>query len=271
MTSGHVLQQLESRDGAGQRTPATSASSELAATGRGTRSSRKQSIRCSGRAEIAASGSRRAWNSSRLRLPRRSNWQCLRENGAIDGADCIAERWPAWPRSKSGIVQRHRCCSESKSLVSEMTERVSALRTQIESAVAEKLQREIENQELAEQAGGSRCRAQCLRSPRRPAAGRIRTGPRPPDGDRRGCCSRPAQLLDQSRDRRAELSAAAAKLQSDAQYMARNLPERTWRCSVSELMADTTLPRSSPASNLLPKTRSIARCARGSMPWARST
>ena len=39
------------------------------------------------------------------------------------------------------------------------------------------------------------------------------------------------QLLDQSRDRRAELSAAAAKLQSDAQYMAETCLERTGRAA----------------------------------------
>ena len=48
------------------------------------------------------------------------------------------------------------------------------------------------------------------------------------------------QLLDQSRDRRAELSAAAAKLQSDAQYMAETCLNELG-VQRDELMADITI------------------------------
>ncbi len=49
------------------------------------------------------------------------------------------------------------------------------------------------------------------------------------------------QLLDQSRDRRAELSATAARLQSDAQYMAETCLNEL-SVQRHELMADATIP-----------------------------
>ena len=78
------------------------------------------------------------------------------------------------------------------------------------------------------------------------------------------------QLLDQSRDRRAELSATAAKLQSDAQYMAESCLNELG-VQRQELMADTTIPIAQRRAACPSKIRSIARCAPGSMAWVRST
>ena len=77
------------------------------------------------------------------------------------------------------------------------------------------------------------------------------------------------QLLDQARDRRGELAATAAKLQSDAQYMAESCLNDLG-VQRHELMADTTIPIVA-GDNWPAKTRLIARCARASTPWARST
>jgi chromosome segregation protein len=117
---------------------------------------------------------------------------------------------------------------------------VQALQSQIESAAAEKLQRESENIQLAELAVG-------LESERN--AGEAREGllqfeseqirARLAEIDELLKSSR--LLLDQARDRRGELSALAAKLQSDLQYMAETcLNDLGIERPV--LMADTTIP-----------------------------
>jgi len=120
-----------------------------------------------------------------------------------------------------------------------MRERVSALRIQIESAAAEKLQRETENQELSGQLLD-------LESERNTAAARdgllqfeseqLRARKAEIDEMLRGA----RQLLDQARDRRGEFSASAAKLQSDAQHMAESCLNDLG-VQRHELMADTTI------------------------------
>ena len=100
-----------------------------------------------------------------------------------------------------------------------MDSRVHTLASQIEAAAAEKLQRETENQQLEQE-------TEDLEAERN--AGQAREGllqfeteqirARLAEIDellRNG-----RQLLDQARDRRGELAANAAKLQSDAEYMA---------------------------------------------------
>ena len=115
-------------------------------------------------------------------------------------------------RSAAGVLQR------IDSLFSEMEERVHALASQIDGAAAEKLQREAENGQLAQS-------AQDLEAERNAAQAREgllqfeveQLRARLTEIDELLRSSR--ALLDQARDRRGELSAAAAKLESDAQYM----------------------------------------------------
>src|ERR1700728_2365573 len=100
-----------------------------------------------------------------------------------------------------------------------MNERVHALASQIEAAGAEKLQRETENLQLAEQAADFEAERN---------AGQAREGLLQFEKDQvRARLSEidellrsARQLLDQARDRRGEIQAAAAKLQADAMYMA---------------------------------------------------
>ena len=86
------------------------------------------------------------------------------------------------------LEERHRSATVGleriESLVSEMIERV---------AVPRRTDRVLGRRETADAKsepgdcrppGGFRCRAQCLRDPRQPAASRVGTGARPPDGDR---------------------------------------------------------------------------------------
>ena len=143
----------------------------------------------------------------------------------------------------AALEERHRSAAavmeRIEAIVSEMRERVSALRIQIESAAAEKLQRETENQELSGQLLD-------LESERNTAAARdgllqfeseqLRARKAEIDEMLRGA----RQLLDQARDRRGEFSASAAKLQSDAQHMAESCLNDLG-VQRHELMADTTI------------------------------
>ena len=108
-------------------------------------------------------------------------------------------------RSAAAVLQR------IESLFSEMGERVHALASQIESAAAEKLQRESENEQLAQHAAdleAERNAAQAREGLLQFETEQLRA--RLTEIDELLRTSR--QLLDQARDRRGELSAAAAKL-----------------------------------------------------------
>src|SRR5947208_9183999 len=121
-----------------------------------------------------------------------------------------------------------------------MRERVNSLQAQIESSGAEKLQREAENEQIASQLVE-------LDAERNASASReglfqfeteqVRARLAEIDEALRNA----RQLLDQARDRRGELSAAAAKLQSDVQYMSETC---LYELGVQrpELMADATIP-----------------------------
>jgi chromosome segregation protein len=126
-----------------------------------------------------------------------------------------------------------------ESIFGEVGERVYALGSQIEAAAAEKLQRETENEQLEQQAAD-------LEAERN--AGQAREGLLQFETEQvrarlveiDDLLRHSRLLLDQARDRRGELSAAAAKLQSDAEYMAQTcLNELGIEPAV--LLADTTL------------------------------
>ena len=136
-------------------------------------------------------------------------------------------------RSAAAVLQR------IESLFSEMGERVHALATQIDAALAEKLQRESENEQLAQQAveleaerNASQAREGLLQFETDQLRARL--------AEIDGLLHDARQILDEARDRKGELSAASAKLQSDVQHMAETcLNELGIEQPV--LMADTTL------------------------------
>jgi len=115
-------------------------------------------------------------------------------------------------RSAAGVLER------IEAQVSEMGDRVATLASQIDSSAAEKSQRETENLQIAEQLVD-------LEAERN--AGDVREGLLQFESEQVRArlteidetLHNARLLLDQARDRRGELSAAAAKLQSDAQYM----------------------------------------------------
>jgi len=121
------------------------------------------------------------------------------------------------------LEERHRSATavleKIEALVADMGARADSLQSQIESSAVERLQRETENQYIVEQLAEleaerntTEARDGLLQFESDQVRARL--------AEIEDALRDARQLLDQARDRRGELSAAAAKLQSDAQYMA---------------------------------------------------
>jgi chromosome segregation protein len=121
------------------------------------------------------------------------------------------------------LEERHRSATavleKIEALVADMGARTHALQAQIESSVVERVQRETENhemiaqlEELEAERNITEARDGLLQFESDQVRARL--------AEIEDALRDARQSLDQARDRRGELSAAAAKLQSDAQYMA---------------------------------------------------
>jgi chromosome segregation protein len=144
------------------------------------------------------------------------------------------------------LEERHRSAAtvlgRIETLAAEMAERVTSLHSQIEASASEQMQRETENQQieaslldLEAERNASEARDGLLQF----ESDQVRSRLAEIDEALRSL----RQLLEQARDRRAELSAAAAKLLSDAQYMAETCLNELG-VQRHELMADSTIPMS---------------------------
>jgi len=144
----------------------------------------------------------------------------------------------------AALEERHRSSAAGleriESMMSEVAARSDSLARQIVSWADEKLQREAENQRMATllndlDAEGNACetREGLLQF----ESDQVRARLSLIDDQLRGV----RQELDQARDRRAELSAAAAKLQSDAAYMAETCLNELGM-ERQQLAADGTIP-----------------------------
>ncbi|MGH9511875.1 MAG: chromosome segregation protein SMC [Terriglobales bacterium] len=214
MTSGHMLQQLDSEISrvAGRSETCRSELGRLAADRAEQESSieskqagigvlQRQQLEME---EAAVDANRRL---SLLRQCREENTQ--KNSRQMARVATLEER----QRSAAAVLER------IESLVAELGERAASLQLQIKSSASEKDQRESENLEIA-------MRILDLESERN--AGEARDGllqveseqVRARLGELDETLRNLRQMLDQRRDRRAELAATAAKLQSDAQYMA---------------------------------------------------
>jgi chromosome segregation protein len=142
------------------------------------------------------------------------------------------------------LEERHRAASASlqriEALAGEMRERIAALRQQIESAFAEILEREAGSQQIAiqlEDFEAERNACETRESLLQFESEQIRARLVEIEESLRNA----RQLLDQARDRRGEISAAAAKLQSDAQYLAETCLNELG-VERQDLVAEVTLP-----------------------------
>ena len=234
LTSGHMLQQLDS-----EMTRVTErlnvAQMELARLA--AERAEQEGILCARQADIEVHELRRIELEQQiasaqeslniLRVRREESAQTTSQHAARVAT--LEERH----RSAAAVLQR------IESLFVEMGERVHALASQIDAAAAEKLQREAENEQLAQQATdleAERNAAQTREGLLQFETEQLRA--RLAEIDELLHNSR--QLLDQARDRRGELSAAVAKLQSDAQYMSETCLNELG-VERAALSADTTI------------------------------
>ena len=143
------------------------------------------------------------------------------------------------------LEERHRSASVSlrriQQLIGEMQSRANALMAQIESAAAEKAQKELDNLAIAD-------KLLALDSERN--ACELRAGLLQVESEQLrarlveidGLLRQARQTLDVSRDRKAELSTTAVKLQSDAEHLGQTCLNELG-VQRADLMADETLPR----------------------------
>ncbi len=234
MTSGHMLQQLDSEMArvAERMSVAQSEMQRLAAD-----RAQQESIITARQGEIAALEQTRVQLEQQISAAQESlgTLRQRREDAAQASSQRVAR--------VAALEERHRSATavlaRIDSLFAEMSERLHALATQIEAAAAEKLQRETENLQLEQQASDFAAERN---------AGQAREGLLQFEKDQlRARLSEidellrhARQLLDQARDRRGELQAAAAKLQADAMYMADTCLNELG-IERAALLADTTL------------------------------
>ena len=235
MTSGHLLQQLESEfSKVSERLHTSRQELHRLDTERGEKGSLLDQLKT----QIAQAEQERA------ELERAAALGHEQLAGLRDHRNLAAEIASQHLAKVATLEERHRSASAGlerlKSLVLEMMQRVESLRTQIASAVAETLQRGTQNQELAirlvdfdAERNACETRDGLLQFESEQVRARLT--------EVDAALHSARQVLDQSRDRRAELSATAAKLQSDAQYMAESCLNELG-VQRHELMADTTLP-----------------------------
>jgi chromosome segregation protein len=214
LTSRHMLQQLDAEmSRVTERMSVAQAEMQRLAAER----NEQQSIITARQAEIATLEQAREELEQRIAAAQES--LALLRQRREDAAQASSQR----VAQVAALGERHRSANDTlariESLFGEMNERIHALVMQIRGAAAEKLQRETENAQLEQRAGD-------LEAERN--AGQAREGLLQFEKDQlRARLSEidellrnARQLLDQSRDRRGELQAAAAKLQADSQYMA---------------------------------------------------
>jgi len=234
MTSGHMLQQLDSEMArVMERMGISQAELQRLAAERGeqqgTIAARQMEI-----AELELAGAELEREIAALQESLTAMRQ-RREDAAQASSQRVAR--------VAALEERHRSATavlgRIESLFSEMNERIHALVSQMEAAAAEKLQRETENLQLEQQAAdfdAERNAGQAREGLLQFEKDQLRARLAEVDELLRSA----RQLLDQARDRRGELQAAAAKLQADAQYMAETCLNELG-IERAALLSDTTI------------------------------
>ena len=236
MTSGHSLRQIDS-EMARVRERCDVSERELARLA--AERAAQEEIVGARKAEITEIDARRAQLEQEAAAAHEMQ-ASLRENRDL-AAQAVSER----KAHVATLEERHRSAASVleriAQLVGEMSARVESLGSQIEAAAAEKTQRELENLAIAEklidlEAERNACevRAGLLQFESEQARARLT--------ELDAMLREARRMLDASRDRKAELSTALVKLQSDSEYLAQTCVNEL-SVQRSELMADTTLPR----------------------------
>ena len=164
----------------------------------------------------------------------------LRENRNAT-AQTVSER----KADVATLEERHRSAASAlqriEQLVAEMRERSASLVAQIESAAAEQSQKELDNLAIAEklvdldsERNACELRASLLQVESEELRARLTAID--------GLLRQARQALDSSRDRKADLSTTAVRLQSDAEHLGQTCLNELG-VPRADLMADPTLPR----------------------------
>jgi chromosome segregation protein len=234
MTSGHLLKQL---DGEMSRVRERIAISERELQRLSAERQEQESLIASRQAELATVEEARA-RFETLLAAGQDRLAALRTQ-----RDTAAENTSQRAARVATLEERHRSATtllqRIDGLVAEMRERAGALQTQMESASTEMAQRQNENVQLAEQlfqfeaeGNAGEAREGLLQLESEQVRARL--------AEIDELLHYTRQQLDLARDRRGELSAAAAKLQSDLQHLADTcLNELGIERPI--LMADTTI------------------------------
>ncbi|HEX3739836.1 MAG TPA: AAA family ATPase, partial [Terriglobales bacterium] len=236
MTSGHALRQLDS-EMTRVRERCDVCERELARLA--AESAAHQQIMVDRQIDIALVEEKRG-ELERLLASAQEQLALLRESRNTT-AQSVSER----QSQVATLAERHRSASSVlqriEQLVAEMQARIGSLLSQIESARSEKAQREMENLTIADKlldldAEKNACetRAGLLQVESDEVRARI--------GEIDAMLREARHALDALRDRKAEVSTAAVKLQSDAEYLAQTCMNDL-SVERAELMADSTLPR----------------------------
>ncbi len=234
MTSGHLLQQLDSEMArVAERVEVCRQELGRLEAERG----EQENLIGTYRVELAAIENRR----TDLELSAVSAQEELgvlkarRDQVAQEAAHCLARTATLEERQRTAASVLERV----ESLLREVQERVSSLARQIESSAAEKVTRETENQQIAgrlidleTERNACETRDGLLQFESEQVRARL--------AELDAAIHDARKLLDQARDRRGELSAAAAKLQSDRQYMAETCLNELG-VERQALMADSTV------------------------------
>jgi len=234
MTSRHLLQQLDSEMA---RVSDRISVSQSEMRRLATEHAEQESIVAARQGQIAALEQTRAQLEQQLAAAQGSlgGLRQRREDAAQASSQCVAR--------VAALEERHRSAATAltriEGLFGEMNERVHTLGSQIEAARAEKAQRELENVQLEEQAADFEAERN---------AGQAREGLLQFEKDQLRArlaeidelLRNARQLLDQARDRRGELQAAAAKLEADAMHMAETCLNELG-IERAALLADATL------------------------------
>jgi chromosome segregation protein len=235
MTSGHLLKQLESEM---SRVRERIAISEHELQRLAAERQEQESLIGSRQAELTTIEEARAQFEMQLAAGQ-DRLAALRSQ-----RDTAAETTSQRAARVATLEERHRSATtllqRIETLVAEMRERAGALQTQMEAASAEIAQRQDENVQLAEQfvqfeaeRNAGEAREGLLQLESEQVRARL--------AEIEELLRNTRQQLDLARDRRGELSATAAKLQSDLQHLADTcLNELGIERPV--LMADTTIP-----------------------------
>jgi len=236
MTSGHAMKQIDSEM---SRVRERRDLCERELTRLAAEHADQEQIIAQRQSEIAAAELRRAEIEQKT-IVAQEQLAAMRQDRDVK-AQAVSEH-----KANLATLEERRRSAESAlqrigNLVSEMQGRVDALVSQMESAASEKATRETENNAIAEKlenldAERNACelRAALLQSESEQVRGRI--------SELDAQLREARQSLDSARDRKAEATTAAVKLQSDAEHLGQTCLNELG-VQRTELTADTTLPR----------------------------